>query len=109
MTDTQTIKDRVSVVQLIQEYVPLKKSGANWKGRCPFHNEKSPSFMVHEEKQMWHCFGCSKGGDIFAFIQEIEGVEFPEALKILATRAGVQLDTFKSKNSKKSYSYISKA
>ncbi len=96
MTDTQTIKDRVSVVQLIQEYVPLKKSGANWKGRCPFHNEKSPSFMVHEEKQMWHCFGCSKGGDIFAFIQEIEGVEFPEALKILATRAGVVLDTYKS-------------
>jgi DNA primase len=96
MTDTQTIKDRISIVQLIQEYVPLKKSGANWKGNCPFHNEKSPSFMVHEDKQIYHCFGCGKGGDIFAFIQEIEGVDFPEALKLLATRAGVQLDTFKS-------------
>ncbi len=94
MADTQVIKDRVDIVQLIQEYLPLKKAGANWKAPCPFHNEKSPSFMVHQEKQIWHCFGCGKGGDIFSFIQEIEGLDFPEALKLLAGKAGVKLETF---------------
>lgn len=96
MTDTQTIKDRVDIVQLLTEYIPLKKAGANWKAPCPFHREKTPSFMVHPEKQIWHCFGCGKGGDIFTFIQEIEGLDFPEALKLLADRAGVKIDTFKS-------------
>ncbi|TSC85062.1 MAG: DNA primase [Parcubacteria group bacterium Gr01-1014_13] len=96
MTDTQAIKDRLDIVQIIGEYIPLKKAGANWKANCPFHNEKSPSFMVHPEKQFWHCFGCSKGGDVFSFLQEMEGLEFSEALKILADRAGVKLDTFVS-------------
>lgn len=94
MTDTQTIKDRVDIAQLIGEYIQLKKAGANWKANCPFHHEKSPSFMVHPEKQIWHCFGCGKGGDIFSFLQEMEGIDFPEALKILADRAGVKIDTF---------------
>lgn len=93
MSDTQTIKDRIDVVQLLQEYLPLKKAGANWRANCPFHHEKTPSFMVHQEKQIWHCFGCGKGGDIFTFIQEMEGLDFPEALKILADRAGVKLET----------------
>lgn len=92
MTDTQAIKDKINIVQVIQEYVPLKKAGANWKAPCPFHREKSPSFMVHPEKQIFHCFGCGKGGDIFTFIQEIEGVDFPEALKLLAERAGIKLE-----------------
>ncbi len=92
MTDTQAIKDKIDIVQVIQEYVPLKKAGANWKAPCPFHREKSPSFMVHPEKQIFHCFGCGKGGDIFTFIQEIEGVDFPEALKLLAERAGIKLE-----------------
>lgn len=92
MTDTQAIKDKLDIVQVIQEYVPLKKAGANWKAPCPFHREKSPSFMVHPEKQIFHCFGCGKGGDIFTFIQEIEGVDFPEALKLLAERAGIKLE-----------------
>lgn len=100
MTDTQAIKDRLDIVQLIGEYVQLKKAGVNWKGNCPFHHEKTPSFMVHPEKQFWHCFGCGKGGDAFTFLQEMEGLDFPEALKILADRAGVKLDTFVSEVNK---------
>ncbi len=91
MTDTQNIKDRLDIAQVIGEYVQLKRAGTNLKGRCPFHNEKSPSFMVHPERQFFHCFGCGKSGDVFTFIQEIEGLEFPEALKLLADRAGVRL------------------
>ena len=100
MADTQLIRDRVDIVQLIGEYVQIKKAGANWKGRCPFHQEKTPSFMVHPEKQIWHCFGCGKGGDIFSFIEEIEGLEFPEALKLLADRAGVKIDNFRGEINK---------
>lgn len=94
--DTQQIKDRLDIVQIIGEYLPLKKSGANYKTNCPFHHEKTPSFMVHPEKQIWHCFGCSKGGDIFSFVQEMEGMDFVEALKLLADRAGVKIDTYQS-------------
>src|SRR3989338_978067 len=100
MTDTQAIKDRLDIVQIIGEYIPLKKAGANLKANCPFHNEKSPSFMVQPEKQFWHCFGCSKGGDVFSFLQEMEGIDFSEALKILADRAGVKLDTYASEVNK---------
>lgn len=95
MADTQVIKDRIDIVQLIGEYVTIKKAGVNWKANCPLHHEKSPSFMVNADKQMWHCFGCSKGGDVFAFIQEMEGLSFPEALQLLAKRAGVELTDFK--------------
>ncbi len=100
MTDTQTIKDRIDLAQLIGEYVKIKKAGVNWKANCPFHQEKTPSFMIHPEKQFWHCFGCGKGGDAFTFLQEMEGLDFPEALKILADRAGVKLDTFASEVNK---------
>lgn len=97
MADTQAIKDKIDIVQLILEYLPLKKAGSNWKAPCPFHHEKSPSFMVHAEKQIWHCFGCGKGGDIFSFIQEMEGLDFAESLKLLADRAGIKLEnTFQS-------------
>ena len=74
-TPIEQIKDRLDVVELIQEYIQLKPAAANWKARCPFHNEKTPSFMVSRDKQIWHCFGCGKGGDIFSFVQEIEGFD----------------------------------
>lgn len=96
MTDTQAIKDRIDIVQLISEYVPLKKAGTNYKARCPFHNEKSPSFVVAKDRQMWHCFGCGKGGDAFSFIQEMEGLDFVGALKLLAERAGVKIESYQS-------------
>ncbi len=91
MSDTQQVKDKIDIVELIGEYVPLKAAGVNHKGLCPFHREKSPSFMVTRERQGWHCFGCGKGGDIFTFVQEIEGMEFVEALRFLAQRAGIEL------------------
>lgn len=87
------VRDRIDVVDLVQGYVPsLKKAGANFKGLCPFHNEKTPSFIVFPDSQNFHCFGCGKGGDIFTFYMSIENVEFREALTDLAARAGVELD-----------------
>ncbi|OGE88262.1 MAG: DNA primase, partial [Candidatus Doudnabacteria bacterium RIFCSPHIGHO2_01_FULL_50_67] len=87
----QEIKDKIPILDLIQDFVQLKKAGTNYKGLCPFHSEKTPSFMVSPAKQMWHCFGCGLGGDVFEFIKQIENVEFADALKILADRAGVEL------------------
>lgn len=85
------IKQRIDIVDLINEYVPLKKRGSNYIGLCPFHNEKTPSFSVNPARGFFHCFGCHKGGDIFTFLMEIENIEFKEALEILAGRAGVTL------------------
>lgn len=85
------IKNKLDIIDLIGRYVALKKAGANYKGLCPFHPEKSASFMVNPDRQSFKCFGCDKGGDIFTFIQEIESIEFGDALKMLADQAGVTL------------------
>jgi len=93
--NVEEIKSRLNIVDIVGEYVRLTKAGSHWKGICPFHHEKSPSFMVNEEKQIFHCFGCTKGGDVFSFVQEIESMEFREVLKILAEKAGVTLEEYK--------------
>ena len=87
----QEIKDRLPITEVLADYIQLKKAGVNYKAVCPFHSEKTASFVVSPAKQIWHCFGCGLGGDIFEFIKLAENVEFAEALKILADRAGVEL------------------
>ena len=98
-TEIEEIKAKLNIVDVLGEYIRLDKAGANYRALCPFHNEKSPSFMVNEEKQFWHCFGCQKSGDIFAFVMEMEGLEFREALNSLAEKAGVKLQSYSPQKS----------
>jgi len=93
MSVVDDIKDRLDIVEVIQSYVPLKKAGRNYKGLCPFHSEKTPSFVVFPHSGTWHCFGaCGTGGDLFTFVMKRENLDFGEALKLLAQRAGVELE-----------------
>ena len=91
----EEIKDRVSIVEVISDYVSLKKAGKNYKGLCPFHSEKTPSFMVNEEKQIFHCFGCNTGGNVFNFLMKMDRLSFPEAARGLARRYGIDLPKIK--------------
>jgi DNA primase len=85
----QQVKDRVSIRDVVSDYVTLKRAGANYKGLCPFHKEKTPSFMVHDGKQIFRCFGCGEGGTVFNFLMKMEGLSYPEAVRKLAARAGI--------------------
>lgn len=101
MNDIELVKSKIDIAELLGSYFELKRAGANYKARCPFHNEKTASFMVSPTLQIYKCFGCGKSGDIFKFIQDYERVEFPEALRMLAQKAGVELTHTEYKNPKK--------
>lgn len=98
MNPKDQVKENLSIIDVVSTYIRLEKSGAQYRARCPFHNEKTPSFYVSPERKSFHCFGCQTHGDIFTFVEKIENIPFFDALKILADRAGVQLlDSQKSK------------
>jgi len=90
----EEIKSKIDIVEFISEYLPLKKMGRNFAAKCPFHAESKPSFMISPDRQIFRCFGCDEKGDIFAFLEKKEGLSFPEALEVLAKRAGVTLERF---------------
>lgn len=95
----EEVKNKTDIVSLISEYIEVKKAGRNYKANCPFHGEKTPSFMITPELQIYKCFGCGRSGDVFTFLEEHEGMEFSEALKYLAEKAGVKLVEFKQEAS----------
>lgn len=95
MDQLEEIKSKIDLVAFISEFVPLKRAGRNFKALCPFHTEKTPSFIVSPERQIWKCFGCGRGGDVFKFLMEMERIEFGEALRILAKRTGVVLKSYR--------------
>lgn len=93
----QKIKERLSIEEVVSSYIKLEKSGSNFKARCPFHNEKTPSFFISSDRDSYYCFGCGAKGDIFTFVEEFEGLDFKGALKLLAQKAGVVLDNYNPK------------
>ena len=97
----EEVKSRLDVAEVISRYMPLKRAGVNFRGLCPFHGEKTPSFHVTPARQIWHCFGCGEGGDVISFVQKIEKLEFREALEMLAEQAGIELPSFDPGEKKK--------
>ena len=101
MDAASEIRSRLAIEDVVSEYVQLKRAGRNWRGLSPFTNEKTPSFMVSPEKQIWHDFSSGKGGNIFTFIMEVEGLDFKQALELLARKAGVDLDDYRTSPSRR--------
>ena len=94
MSAVDDVKARLDIVEVVGSYVNLQKAGRSFKAPCPFHNEKTPSFYVHPDRQSWHCFGaCSTGGDVISFVARKENLDFMGALRLLAERAGVELQS----------------
>lgn len=104
-THVQEIKEKLDIVQVVSSYIKLDKSGANFKARCPFHNEKTPSFYVSPERGSFYCFGCGAKGDIFTFVEKFEGLDFMGSLKVLAERAGVTLGRMEKSDNRKELLY----
>jgi len=86
------IRERVDIVEVVSRYLPLKRSGANNQGLCPFHGEKTPSFNVNSTRQIFHCFGCGVGGNVFNFLMRVEGLSFPDAVRRLGEQVGVEVE-----------------
>src|SRR3989344_1311791 len=91
-SNVDRIKERLGIGDVLSNYIKLEKSGGNYKAKCPFHNEKTPSFFVSPVRGSFYCFGCGAKGDIFSFVEQFEGLDFKGALKVLADRAGVELE-----------------
>src|SRR5258706_5780753 len=88
----EALKQQADIVRIVGDYVKLKKAGAqNFAGLCPFHAEKTPSFSVHATRQFYHCFGCGESGDVFTFIQKVESIAFPEAVRLIAQKLGLPM------------------
>lgn len=100
-SSVQKIKERLSIVDVVSSYLTVEKAGKNYKAKCPFHNEKTPSFFISPERGSYYCFGCNAKGDIFSFVEHFEGTDFLGSLKILAERAGVELSSYRSKEKDK--------
>src|SRR6266576_6784719 len=96
MDAVEEVKARLAIEDVIGEYVQLNRAGRNWKGLSPFSNERTPSFMVSPEKQIWHDFSSNKGGSMFSFVMELEGLDFKGALELLARKAGVDLEQYRT-------------
>jgi DNA primase len=90
------VRDRTDIVEIVSSYIPLKRAGRNFKANCPFHSEKTASFIVSPDKQIYHCFGCGAGGGVIQFVMQYEHVGFPEAVEMLASRAGVEIPRFET-------------
>src|SRR6185295_18749055 len=89
---SDVVKQQADILRIVGDYVSLKRSGAqNYSGLCPFHGEKTPSFSVHATRQFYHCFGCGASGDVFSFVQKVENVSFPEAVRVVAQKMGVAM------------------
>lgn len=104
--DLDTFKSRIDIVKIIELFLPLKKQGQFYKANCPFHNEKTPSFIVNDNKGYWHCFGCNKGGDAIKFIQEYKKLSFTEAMQEIAKIENIELDTVINQKAKKEFEFL---